>query len=117
MALLIAHVCVALSGIAYGNFVAGLILLGMGWNFMFVGGSTLLTESYRPAERARTQAAHDFIVYGITSVASLSAGGLLATLGWYAVNVAVLPALLVVAATIGALAWQRRLVAASQPIR
>ncbi len=117
VALLIAHVCVALSGIAYGNFVAGLILLGMGWNFMFVGGSTLLTESYRPAERARTQAAHDFIVYGITSVASLSAGGLLATLGWYAVNVAVLPALLVVAATIGALAWQRRLVAASQPIR
>ncbi len=110
------HVCVALSGIAYGNFVAGLILLGVGWNFMFIGGSTLLTESYRPAERVRTQAAHDFIMYGITSIASLSAGGLLATLGWYAVNVAVLPALLVVAVAISVLAWKRRMVTADQPV-
>jgi MFS family permease len=114
VALLAAHVCVVLSGIDYGNFVTGLILLGMGWNFMFVGGSTLLTESYRPAERVRTQAAHDFIVYGVTSVASLSAGGLLATLGWRAVNVAVLPALLVVTVAISMLAWQRRPVAAGQ---
>lgn len=114
VAALFAHVCVALSGIAYQHFAMGLILLGIGWNFMFVGGSTLLTESYRPAERARAQAAHDFIVYGITSVASLSAGGLLATLGWRAVNVAVLPALLIVVIAIAHLAWQRRLLPAQQ---
>lgn len=116
VALLLAHIGVALSGIAYQHFVAGLILLGMGWNFLFIGGSTLLTESYRPAERARTQAAHDFIVYGITSMASLSAGGLLATLGWRAVNLAVLPALLIVAITLINLGWQRRrLVPEPQP--
>ena len=104
----IAQVSVALSGIAYGHFALSLILLGVGWNFLFIGGSTLLTESYRPAERARTQAAHDFIMYGVTSVASLSAGGLLAMLGWRAVNLAVIPALLAVAIAIGHLAWQRR---------
>ncbi|MGD9843557.1 MAG: MFS transporter [Steroidobacteraceae bacterium] len=108
VALLLAHVCVVLSGIAYGNFIAGLIMLGMGWNFLYVGGSTLLTECYRPAERSRTQAAHDFIVYGITSVASLSAGGLLAVLGWQAVNIAVIPALLVVGIAIANLTWKRR---------
>jgi MFS family permease len=106
--LMIATVCVALSGIAFGQFVSGLFLLGLGWNFLFIGGSTLLTESYRPAERVRTQAAHDFIVYGITSIASLSAGGLLATLGWRAVNMAALPGLLIVALAIGVLGVRRR---------
>ena len=108
MLMFIAHVAIALSGIAYGHFALSLILLGVGWNFLFIGGSTLLTESYRPAERARTQAAHDFIMYGVTSVASLSAGGLLAMLGWRAVNLAVIPALLAVAIAIAHLAWQRR---------
>jgi MFS family permease len=114
IAMLALHIGIVLSGIAYGHFVAGLIMLGMGWNFLFVGGSTLLTECYRPAERARTQAAHDFIVYGITSVASLSAGGLLAVLGWRAVNLAVIPALIIVAVAITNLAWQRRLITNTQ---
>ncbi|GAA5165061.1 MFS transporter [Viridibacterium curvum] len=88
------HVAIALSGQSYNNFASGLILLGVGWNFLFVGASVLLTDCYRPAERARTQAAHDLIVYGVTSVASLGAGSLLAAFGWQAVNLAALPALL-----------------------
>ncbi|MFT3735390.1 MAG: MFS transporter [Rhodocyclaceae bacterium] len=107
-ACLAGHVAIALSGVAYDNFVVGLTLLGVGWNFLFVGASLLLTETYRTAERARTQAVHDLIVYGVTSVASLSAGSLLAALGWRAVNIAALPALLMAVLAMLHLAWLRR---------
>lgn len=113
IALLTMHIGVALSGVAYTHFVAALTLVGVGWNFLFVGGSTLLIDSYRPAERARAQGTHDFIMYGVTSVASLSAGGLLATLGWRAVNIAAIPALAIVAIAITHLSWQRRLAVAN----
>ena len=58
--------CVAVNaaGIAIGNFWAGLVLLGVGWNFMFVGGTTLLTETYEPDERAKVQGFNDFMVWG-----------------------------------------------------
>lgn len=84
-------VAVALSGTGFIHFLAGLILLGMGWNFLFIGGTTLLTEAYLPAERAKTQAAHDFIMFAAVSLASFSAGGLLNAWGWRSVNLAVLP--------------------------
>ncbi len=113
VALLLLHISVALSGITYGNFVAALTLVGVGWNFLFIGGSTLLIDSYRPAERARAQAAHDFIVFGVASVASLSAGGVLATLGWRAVNLLAIPALAIVVIAITHLGWQRRLAMAN----
>lgn len=85
------HVAIALSGIEFLHFLSGLVLLGVGWNFLFIGGTTLLTEAYQPAERAKTQAAHDFLMFGSVSLASFSAGGLLNAWGWQSVNLTVFP--------------------------
>lgn len=89
--LLAGHVSIALTGIEFLHFLSGLILLGVGWNFLFIGGTTLLTEAYRPTERAKAQAAHDFLMFGAVSLASFSAGGLLNAWGWRSVNLTVLP--------------------------
>jgi MFS family permease len=90
------------------NFWAGLVLLGVGWNFLFVGGSTLLTGAYTPAERAKTQAAHDFLVFGTTASASALSGVLLSHYGWDTVNVIAAPFVVVVAGVVVALAWNGR---------
>jgi len=76
----------ALLGIALGNFYLALILLGLGWNFGFIGATTMLTNAQRPEERARTQAANEFIMFGVVAVASLSSGILFTTIGWQAIN-------------------------------
>jgi MFS family permease len=74
---------VGLSGIdLLTNFWPALILLGVGWNFMFVGATALLTENYRPSEQARIQAINEFVVFGTVAVASLSAGSIYAGAGW-----------------------------------
>lgn len=109
--LLAGHVVIALTGNAFLHFLSGLILLGVGWNFLFVGGTTLLTEAYRPCERAKTQAAHDFLMFGVVSLASLSAGGVLNAWGWQSVNLSVLPFLAMAALAVVALAvvrWRAR---------
>jgi MFS family permease len=108
IALLAAHVVIALSGVQFLHFVSGLTLLGVGWNFLFVGGTTLLTEAYRPAERAKAQAAHDFIMFAVVSLGSFSAGALLDGWGWGAVNLVVVPFLVVAAAAVLALAMGGR---------
>lgn len=79
-------VAIGLSGIDFANFWFGLVLLGLGWNFMFIGGTTLLTGAYAPEERAKTQAAHDFLVFGLVAITAFSSGVLHETLGWVAVN-------------------------------
>ncbi|OGB27052.1 MAG: MFS transporter permease [Burkholderiales bacterium RIFCSPLOWO2_02_FULL_57_36] len=89
------HVAAALSGIQVFNFVSGLMLLGIGWNFLFIGGTTLLTQAYRPSERAKTQAAHDFLMFGAVTAASFSSGGLLNAFGWKFLNLSVIPFLIV----------------------
>ncbi len=76
----------ALLGIALGNFYIALILLGLGWNFGFIGATTMLTEAQRPEERARTQAANEFIMFGVVAVASLSSGILFSAIGWQSIN-------------------------------
>ena len=101
--LLAAHVVIALSGVEFLHFVSGLTLLGIGWNFLFVGGTTLLTEAYRPAERAKAQAAHDFLMFAVVSAASFSAGALLNDWGWGAVNWTAVPLLFVAAAAVAGL--------------
>lgn len=106
--LLGAHVAVALSGEAFLHFLSGLILLGIGWNFLFIGGTTLLTKCYRPSERARTQAMHDFLVFGVISVASFSAGSLLHRFGWQTVNLAAVPFLALVLVLLLGLALHRK---------
>ena len=106
--LLLVHVAIALSGIEFLHFLSGLILLGVGWNFLFVGGTTLLTEAYRPSERAKVQAMHDFLMYGAVTIATFSSGSLLSNYGWQAVNLAVLPFLAVALMMITFLAMQRK---------
>ena len=71
-----------LSGQEIMHFGAGLVLLGVGWNFLFVAGTSLLPASYRPEERFKAQAANDFVVFGCQAVASLSAGWFVFSFGW-----------------------------------
>jgi len=91
MLLLVGAAVSGLMGIRFENFAIGLILLGLGWNFGFLGGTTLLTTTYEPAERNKAQGLNDLMVFGTTALASLSAGVLLAGYGWSAVNYAVFP--------------------------
>jgi MFS family permease len=80
-----------LSGITAMHFWATLIVLGVGWNFAFVGASALLLETHRPEERNKVQAFNDFLVFGMMAVGSFSSGQLLANYGWAAVNWVVFP--------------------------
>jgi MFS family permease len=105
--LLAACVAIDLAGLGLLNFWSGLLLLGVGWNFLFVGASTLLTQCYAPAERAKVQAANDFLVFGSVSLASFSSGALLSHFGWTMVNLAVVP--LIAVALIVVLGRGRRL--------
>ncbi|MAK93046.1 MAG: MFS transporter, partial [Gammaproteobacteria bacterium] len=76
------------------HYLAALILLGVGWNFLFLGGTTLLTQCYYPGERFKVQAVNDFLVFGLQGVGSLSAGVLIAAAGWNGVMTFALPAIL-----------------------
>jgi MFS family permease len=107
VAVIAGAVFVALNGVTLAHFVVALALLGIGWNFMYVGGTTLLTESYRPAEKAKTQGANDFIVFSIMGVSSFSSGALVSSAGWERMNAGALPVLVVVALGVGWLAWLR----------
>jgi len=91
-------VLVALSGTTLVHFWLALTLVGLGWNFMYVGGTTLLTSAYRPEERAKTQGLNEFLTFGTVALASLSSGGVFTLVGWNAVNYAITPALLIAAA-------------------
>lgn len=73
---------VGLAGIDVAHFWGTLILLGVGWNFGFIGASALVLECHRPEEKTRVQALNDFIVFGTMAVGSFSSGGLLAAYGW-----------------------------------
>jgi MFS family permease len=108
--LVAACVAVALNGITVAHFLIALALLGIGWNFMYTGGTSLLTESYAPAEKARTQGANDFIVFATMGVSSLASGAMVSTAGWEAMNRAMLPFLASVAAVVLWFAWRRRAV-------
>jgi len=85
----------AAADVGVHNFSVALTLNGVGWNLMFVAGSTLVTRTYAPAERARTQAANDFLVFGTAAVTSLSSGQLLHHRGWQVVLATAVAMLLV----------------------
>ena len=106
--LMLLCIVAALTGTTVINFWTSLFLLGIGWNFMYVGGSALLTEAHAPAERAKTQAANDFLVFLTMAISSASSGLLLNKSGWHAVNYGSIPFLLVAAAATVWLMWQRR---------
>ena len=92
---------VALNGFGLFNFFGALILLGIGWNFGFIGATNLLTSSHSPDERGRVQGMNDAIIFGCVTIASLASGGLMnctggsAIVGWAAVNYAMVPFLLI----------------------
>ena len=98
----------ALSGVDLAQFFVALVLLGIGWNFGFIGATTMLTSAYRPEERGRVQGMNDFAVFGMVGLASLASGGLMncsggsAVEGWQAVNLAMIPMLAMAG---GALIW------------
>lgn len=108
VALMFVCIVTALLGTGLLHFWLTLLLLGVGWNFMYVGGSALLTESYTPAERAKTQAANDFMVFTTMTISSMSSGLLLHQSGWHAVNYGSIPFLLIAAAATLWLKRQRR---------
>tara|TARA_B100000579_G_C22717322_1_gene797559 strand:+ start:29 stop:682 length:654 start_codon:yes stop_codon:yes gene_type:complete len=82
------------------NYWIALILLGMGWNFMFVAGTTMVTETYLPSEKAIVQGVNDFLVFSAAAVSSLLAGIVQATWGWQAVNLSSIPLLIIVGITV-----------------
>lgn len=100
VALLGGCVVAALIGVNLVQFWFGLVALGLGWNFTFIGASTLLTEAYLPAERAKVQAANDFLVFTAVATASLSSGVLLYHAEWQAVNYVAIPFLIAAGAAI-----------------
>lgn len=89
------------------NFWAALVLLGVGWNFLYVGGTTLLTETYAPEEKAKAQALNDFTVSTTVALASLSSGALQTRFGWEGIILGVLPALVIIATAVAWLSWKR----------
>lgn len=103
--LMFACVGIALSGVEIHNFLAALMLLGVGWNFLFIGGTTLLTESYRPEEKTRAQGANDFAIFLTMATSSFSSGALVTSRGWEILNYGALPFLVIVSC---ALLWLMR---------
>lgn len=102
--------CVALNlaGTSVAHFWWALVALGISWNFLFIGGTTLLTETYVQAERAKVQATNDFIIFTTVALASLSAGYLQHRFGWQAVNRGVVPLLLLILVSIAWLTLKQR---------
>jgi MFS family permease len=101
---------IGLSGITALHFWATLIVLGVGWNFSFVGASALVLETHRPQERNKVQAFNDFLVFGMMAIGSFSSGQLLANYGWSAVNMVVYPPVLLglMVLTLASFARRRR---------
>lgn len=116
LAILAAAGIVGLSGVELTNFFGALILLGIGWNFGFIGATAMLTRAHGPEERGRVQGVNDLFVFGGVFIASLSSGGLMncsggtAQAGWSAVNLAMIPFLALAGASLIWLMRQRRTV-------
>ena len=110
MSILGACALVALSGITLAHFWATLVLLGVGWNFGFIGATTLLTETYSPAEKNKTQGANDVILFSAVALASFSSGQILNAFGWAVIAGTVLPVVLFCLAALGWLALRGRAV-------
>lgn len=89
--LLAAEVLLSWSGTGFASYASALILLGVGWNFLYIGGTTLLTTTYTPAEKSRAQATNDMTIFAVGLAFSFGAGGLLSTFGWQTLNGLMLP--------------------------
>jgi MFS family permease len=108
VAIMFACVAVGLSGQLVMNFWVALVLLGLGWNFMYVGGSALLTEQYRPSEKAKAQGMNEITIFAVQALSSFSSGVLVNAAGWNVLNYIALPLLVTAAASLAWLALRRR---------
>src|SRR5580765_457839 len=99
---------IALSGLSVPQFWWSLVLLGVGWNFLYIGGTTLLTETYRPEERAKAQGANDQSIFIMMAVSSFTSGLTVTTGGWERVNLVALPLVAIVAVAIAWYALRQR---------
>lgn len=91
VALLLGHVLMALTGTGVSSFASALVLLGVGWNFLYIGGTTLLTSTYTDAEKGPAQATNDMSIFVVGLICSFGAGGLLQAFGWQKMNLMLLP--------------------------
>jgi MFS family permease len=102
LAIMAVAMVVAMTGITVAHFWSALVLLGIGWNFAFIGATAMVTQCHRPNERNKVQAFNDFLVFGSMAIGSFSSGQLLANYGWAAVNEVGLPIIITAG---GLLAW------------
>jgi len=106
LVLLVCCGLVALSGIALWQFWTALILLGLGWNFGFIGATAIVAASYRPSEKGRVQGFHDFVLFGSVALASLSSGAVYNGWGWEMLIWVIFPVCMVCLAALGTLHWR-----------
>ncbi|CCV06438.1 conserved membrane hypothetical protein [Mesorhizobium metallidurans STM 2683] len=103
LVLLIGCAVVALSGLALWQFWTALILLGLGWNFAFIGATAMVADSYRPSEKGKVQGFHDFVLFGSVAFASLMSGAVYNAWGWEMLNWIILPVTVLCFVALGAL--------------
>jgi MFS family permease len=108
LALNVACVLIALSGVQLHQFVAALFLLGVGWNFLFTASTTLALGTYRPEEKDKAQGALNFCVFAVLALSSLASGVLVTTQGWSLLNLGSLLPLGLIGVALGWLAWKQR---------
>jgi MFS family permease len=108
LTLLLGSAAISIAGQSVGHFWVGLALLGVGWNFAFIGATTLVTRCHRPEERNKVQTLNDFLIFGTMALGSFASGQLLATLGWAFVNATVFPPVLAVGALLAWVALRHR---------
>lgn len=105
--ILAGHVLLTLTGTGFGSFASALVFLGVGWNFLYIGGTTLVTTTYTPTERGKAQATNDMTIFAVGLASSLSAAALLQTFGWQMLNVMLLPWLGLAASSLIWLGYRR----------
>lgn len=104
----VATVAIALAGVSVAHFWWSLVVLGIGWNFLYIGGTALLTETYRPEERAKAQGAMDQCIFIVMAISSFSSGLTVTSVGWARVNLLALPLIAIVAVALTWFALYRR---------
>lgn len=110
IAIMVLCVAIAMNGVSLPHFWFSLALLGAGWNFIFVGATTLLTEAYAPSEKGKVQGFNDFMVFAAMLTSSFASGAMFASSGWNLLNLLSLPFLAALAGAVLWLAWRRRTV-------
>lgn len=108
LVILAAHVVMTWSGTGFNSFATALVLLGVGWNFLYIGGTTLLTSTYIPAEKSRAQATNDMTIFTVGLSCSFGAAGLLQSFGWQWLNTLLLPWIAAAAIAVVWLGWRDR---------